>query len=181
MENSSESSEEEGYTFGFNGEKYRHFFLENYNVDFAPDILSTFIPTIINNLKASSKQETHTVRTVLHPYMYLERQCELGCWLHALCAIIGFPLPMDPILNDAFFYAMISFQNLETGDESALEPMENEAYDIVRPPNNWFNATEYKTLRNQYSVFVNRMRTYLNGYSLINRGMPIVSFILLKN
>jgi hypothetical protein len=74
MENSSESSEEEGYTFGFNGEKYRDFFLENYNVDFAPDILSTFIPTIINNLKASSKQETHTVRTVLHPYMYLERR-----------------------------------------------------------------------------------------------------------
>ena len=180
MENSSETSEEEGNTFGFHAEDYRHFFLEEYNVDFDPYILSTFIPTIINNLKRISKQETHTVNTVPHPYMYLERQWDMGCWLHSLCCIIGFPLPMDPILNDALVNAIISFQSLGFGDESALEPMEGAVYDIVRPSNNWLNVTEYKTLTNGVSIFVNRMVSHINGYSLFKEGMPIVSFILLK-
>jgi hypothetical protein len=180
MENSSESSDDEGNTFGFHAEDYRQFCLEKYNVDFDPYILSTFIPTIIKNMKVATKLETHTVKTVAHPYMYLERQWDMGCWLHSLCAIIGFPFPMDPISNDALVYAMIAFQKLETGDESALEPMNDEVYNIVRPPNNWFNVTEKKTLINSVDVFVNRLRSYLNGLSLIKQGMPIVSFILLE-
>jgi len=83
-------------------------------------------------------------------------------------------------LNDALVNAMISFQSLGFGDESALEPMEGAVYDIVRPSNNWLNVTEYKTLTNGVSIFVNRMVSHINGYSLIKEGMPIVSFILLK-
>ena len=88
MENSSESSDDEGNTFGFLAENYRQFFLDEYSVDFDPYILSTFIPTIIKNMKVTSKLETHTVKTVAHPYMYLQRQWDIECWLHSLCAII---------------------------------------------------------------------------------------------
>jgi hypothetical protein len=160
--------------FSFKAEEYIEKILEIYNVQFNPDTVSGFIPLLIKNLKnGSSAQSITTVPTYPHPYMHLERQWDLGCWLHAISAIVGFPFPLEPIYNDTLAYALIAFQYLDDGDETALDHASTDEFKIVRPPKK--RPMTYERLRNSLGVFNNRMQMFHRGYTLIKKGMEIVS------
>jgi hypothetical protein len=160
--------------FSFNSEEYIQKILEIYNVEFNPDAVSVFIPVLLRNLKNGSlAQSITTVPTYPHPYMHLERQWDLGCWLHAISAIVGFPFPLEPIYNDTLAYALIAFQYLDDGDETALDHSSTDEIKIVRPPK--IRPLTYERLRNSLRVFNNRMQLFHRGYTLIKEGMEIVS------